>query len=1498
LDTSSAPHRTIAPILLSFILASTAHAASGGPDAFGYTYRDSAEPDGPTYEWIDISATGEKVIGNSIGGSLPTEVATVDIDPAHMFYGIASPFLRISRHGYISNDGTDPGDDFTNDCPIDTPPSSGGGSRHVVFHDRIAGISGNWGVYHKFFPTSPHPHYTGRVHVVQWHNVRLVADTTNTPLSFQALLFGNGDVVYQFLDTPPAAASATVGTVYSSGPTRDGLEYSCNGTGASITAGSTVLFEPPTVVVNGDEELITDDPAILNLREAIEAVPSGGKVIFDPSLESVFLNYGLSADKLLAIDGGNGNPIEISSFGPADFTFTGEFATIHNLEAGYLVVEDSGTLVANRMSASGIELETQTSAHAYHTDLNFGGIGMDGDCQLEMQDGTLWRCRGRKYLGGFFAGGAASLTNGASATFLRCVFEENLLESPTSGAREGAAVHLSDSSATFEACKFEANEAVEASTAAGLLWADGDSTAIFRRCAFKDNESTGDDLVAQQSGGQSPTLEFTNCTFIGENLKFLDASDAGFVFCTFAGAGAALVPTDTATASFRACVFDTGSPFGLGGGSTVQSLGYNALTSDPQGNFTEPTDLVTTFLFLGPLTEDDGLWFHPPQPGSPLVDAVPTSESGLPDVDIRGFARPEDADGDSTTAYDIGAVELAPGLVVDTVSNDPGDGLTLEEAISGVPTGGTVYFDSSLAGSTFAPDASVLTLNKSITLDASSLGEPVTLSPPTGGVSVIGYVDLTLRQVDIRGNDAPLNLAGGARLFASDCTFANNTDGAIETSLTSELTLERCRFRNNSKEGNGGAIEIDLDCSVFLTDCTFIGNTAFSGGAISCKSFAFIDATRCLFADNTASTDGFPGATGNRGGAIHQPVGIYLTRFSHCTFVANDANDGPVYHGPVAGGLLEFRHCTITRNKSNFGIGAIQVNGPAPQLVAFDHTILARNWNNSGREPGNYEGPAVTSAGYNLEDGDTVGFTDPTDLQNCDPLLAPLASYGGAIPSVAPLASSPAIDAGDPGFDATGDPQDGRGLSRIVDGDGDGEDRIDIGAQEAGEPIPVGILADEVDGSPPYSLREALALAGDGERILLRRRLNSGVIRLGSATGQGQPLTIDKDVMIDATLLPMGITISGDDETHLVTVTEEADVAFHAVEFVDGSSTNDGGGLLVEGNLLLSQCTVAENHSAGRGGGIYLDGGSLRADNLTIALNDSALGGAALADNPSKRSRLSMIFSTVRDNNASTGTGGLRLGNTAADFELCYVGNNTTGGSTLNNLATLPATTITTLGRNIEDSDQMGFETQFLVSIGQPGPLTDHGGFVRTCAANTQTPRTGGLGSGHTYYDARGYSRSVEITAGGGSITYYDQINAGAHQWRGDQGDLDLDGLPDWWEHQNRTDFRTPDADADPDGDGRDNANEFGALTDPLDPNSLLRVERFEITGPNQAEVEWSSLPGLDYRLMSSPDLLDWSNEVFTKTATPASNSTTETIAVPMPPHTLFFRIETDGPTP
>ena len=48
-------------LLLLLFAASTLFAATGGPDQYGYIWKDSDEPGGPVYSWIDITTTGTAI---------------------------------------------------------------------------------------------------------------------------------------------------------------------------------------------------------------------------------------------------------------------------------------------------------------------------------------------------------------------------------------------------------------------------------------------------------------------------------------------------------------------------------------------------------------------------------------------------------------------------------------------------------------------------------------------------------------------------------------------------------------------------------------------------------------------------------------------------------------------------------------------------------------------------------------------------------------------------------------------------------------------------------------------------------------------------------------------------------------------------------------------------------------------------------------------------------------------------------------------------------------------------------------------------------------------------------------------------------------------------------------------------------------------------------------------------------------------------------------------
>jgi len=128
------------------------------------------------------------------------------------------------------------------------------------------------------------------------------------------------------------------------------------------------------------------------------------------------------------------------------------------------------------------------------------------------------------------------------------------------------------------------------------------------------------------------------------------------------------------------------------------------------------------------------------------------------------------------------------------------------------------------------------------------------------------------------------------------------------------------------------------------------------------------------------------------------------------------------------GGMLSVVNSTISRNSAPWGGGGVFVyQGDA----TLHNTIVAGNEAQGADD--NVSGPLDPASSYNLLDG--------------NPVLGPLADNGGPTQTHALLPGSPAIEAGDPD-PADPPPTDQRGAERIVDGDGDGTARMDIGAFE------------------------------------------------------------------------------------------------------------------------------------------------------------------------------------------------------------------------------------------------------------------------------------------------------------------------------------------------------------------------------------------------------------------------------------------------------------------
>ncbi len=215
--------------------------ATGGPDAFGYTFIDQAEPN-CAFQFVDISATGTSITtgDDSSSGAIP-------LGAPFNFYGTVFNSLNMATNGYISTDPTDTGPDLSNDCPLPTLPSTGGGARFYPLHDDLITTNG----LTEYFPACPrsNPNCPGLptedCTVYQWEDVTHFGGT-EPPWNFQAILYHqSGDFVYQTGPGNPEAGSGSTTGIQDAPPPTTGLTYACN-VAASVPDNTAVCFIHPT----------------------------------------------------------------------------------------------------------------------------------------------------------------------------------------------------------------------------------------------------------------------------------------------------------------------------------------------------------------------------------------------------------------------------------------------------------------------------------------------------------------------------------------------------------------------------------------------------------------------------------------------------------------------------------------------------------------------------------------------------------------------------------------------------------------------------------------------------------------------------------------------------------------------------------------------------------------------------------------------------------------------------------------------------------------------------------------------------------------------------------------------------------------------------------------------------------------------------------------------------------------------------------------------------
>lgn len=380
--------------------------------------------------------------------------------------------------------------------------------------------------------------------------------------------------------------------------------------------------------------------------------------------------------------------------------------------------------------------------------------------------------------------------------------------------------------------------------------------------------------------------------------------------------------------------------------------------------------------------------------------------------------------------------------------------------------------------------------------DVSFTGNAVTGTEATpmcfgGGMSIAQGSAPTLTDVSFTSNTSDYDAGGlfngnNGSVNLTNVTFELNTasdyGGGMLTNTTGHANLTNVTFTSNTASGYGGGLYNAGTGSTVLNNVTFTSNTSNdSGGGMhnydndaTLSNVIFSDnesvlgeggglfnyssspaLTDVTFANNTAGTIGggmqnysgnptltnitFSGNSAQSGGGMANYVSSHAI-LTNVTFSGNQAaNGGAIFN--FSDISLQLTNVTMYQNTADSAGGAIfsWQNG---SITTMTNSIV---W---GNQPTDSQIHNDSGSNTNITYSDIQGGYTGTGNMDSDPLLGSLADNGGFTKTHALMMGSPVIDTLEP---ATCPVTDQRGVTRPIDGNGDGEARCDMGAYEANE---------------------------------------------------------------------------------------------------------------------------------------------------------------------------------------------------------------------------------------------------------------------------------------------------------------------------------------------------------------------------------------------------------------------------------------------------------------
>ncbi len=199
-------------------------------NAFGYTIDPNY-----TYTWYELSQGAGTTINFDTGKD---DEALAIVIPSTIFFENSYTTVYVSINGFLSFDNiTQIPTNNNTSIPIDDLPNN----IIAPLWDDLLLTTVDFTTGKVFYARGNDA--SGSYTVIEWSRVIRRGSGSDKPLTFQVILYTNGDIIFSYADLQDTIDNATIGIEDDKGV--DGVLYRFNTNGSSIAPGDSIAFHPP-----------------------------------------------------------------------------------------------------------------------------------------------------------------------------------------------------------------------------------------------------------------------------------------------------------------------------------------------------------------------------------------------------------------------------------------------------------------------------------------------------------------------------------------------------------------------------------------------------------------------------------------------------------------------------------------------------------------------------------------------------------------------------------------------------------------------------------------------------------------------------------------------------------------------------------------------------------------------------------------------------------------------------------------------------------------------------------------------------------------------------------------------------------------------------------------------------------------------------------------------------------------------------------------------------